>query len=177
MDLAAHWRTVIRQRRRGLKPFATPEVTKAFRDAITARLRTADPQWLALSNPGVASLANGSQLRTFEGRRWDARSARGLRDAIAREGANLLDRAERLQTAKQEAEDADLRRATNLLRAMADGADVDLIAAEWRSVSLTLMERGRDQLLMRMVVRRAEKYLFDRGNPDAVLLRMMRDDL
>ena len=177
MDLKAHWRAVIQQRRRGKRPFADPKVAERFRYVIIARLRDTDPEWMALSNPAVAALANGLRLRTFEGRRWDARSARGLRDAIAREGADLRDRAERLNTAKREAQDADLRRATNLLRAMADGADVDFIAAEWRVLGLTFVDGQSSQKAIRAVVSRAENYLFDRGHPDAVLLRLMRDDL
>lgn len=177
MDLKAHWRAVIQQRRRGKRPFADPKVAERFRNVIIARLRDTDPEWMALSNPAVASLANGVGLRTFEGRRWDARSARGLRDAIAREGADLRDRADRLKTAKQEAQDADLRRATNLLRAMEDGADIDIIWREYRYLSMTLMEAGRDDLPMRMVVRRAEGYLIARGHPEIVLIRSMSKDL
>jgi hypothetical protein len=177
MDLKAHWRAVIQQRRRGKRPFAGPKVAARFRNVITARLRDADPEWVALSNPAVAALANGLGLRTFEGRRWDARSARGLRDAIAREGVALRDRADRLKTARQEAQDADLRRATNLLRAMEDGADIDFIAAEWMVLSLTFVDGQSSQMAMRAVVSRAENYLFDRGHPDAVLVRMMRDEL
>jgi hypothetical protein len=82
-----------------------------------------------------------------------------------------------LKIAKREAQDADLRRATNLLRAMADGADIDFIWREYRYLSMTLMEAGRDGLPIRMVARRAENYLAARGHPEVVLIRSMSKGL
>ena len=176
MDIEAHWRLMIRQRRRGVRPFADPQTAQRFRDAVASRLRDADPAWLALSNTAIAGLANRLGLRAFEGRRWDARSVRGLRDAIGRERTARRDHAARSQIAEQESCDAELRRATTLLSAIAEHRDLDLIAAEWRYLSLVLMEDQRNEPAIRMVVRRAENYLVAKGHPEALLIRSIRDD-
>lgn len=170
MDLEAHWRAMIRRRRVGKRPLAHPETARRFRQAIAARLAQADPDWWAKSNPAVAAMANRLELRAFEGRRWDARSVRGLRDAIQRE-----ETAERVRA--QMGRDGDLRRATRLLSAMAEDGDLELIFKEYLFLSMVLMEDHRDEPALRLVVRRAEDYLASKGHPEAPLLRSMRDGL
>lgn len=91
MDLERHWRAVRRQRKRIGRAYAAPQVARDFRAAVKARLPV---NWQNGDNRTLAALLNGLDLMTFEGRAWDAQSARTFRlavDLAATKHAALVD--------------------------------------------------------------------------------------
>lgn len=81
MDLTRHWRSVRRERRLAGRAYAQPEVALAFREAMMRRL---PDRWRESSNTDLARTLNGMGLLTFEGRTWDASSARTFRMSVAK---------------------------------------------------------------------------------------------
>ena len=165
-----------RQRRKGRRPFADPQTAKQFREIVWGRLCEASPDWRDRPNPTIANLANSLGLKTFEGRRWDSRAVRGLIDATERERRNDVSRADRIAEARTDDRNALLERATMLLKAIGEHADLDFIYKEFAFLSLTLLEDERDEPAICIVLHRAERYLVERKHPDALVLNQARGD-
>ena len=90
MDLEQHWREARRLRAKRKPVPNSPELNALFREAILEKLRNPRRD---LSNAAFAKHLNELGLMTFQGRSWDADSARHYRQAletdIARAGAEM----------------------------------------------------------------------------------------
>jgi hypothetical protein len=139
MDLDQHWRSVRRLRAKRKHVPNVAAVNARFREAIFERM---GGDWFRdLSNADFAKRLNALGLMTFQGRTWDATSARIFRTAIEADIANgadhLIDEEQlelrRIQGIRDRARDA-------ILRSQAEDQPLDVLETDIILIRLDLLE-------------------------------------
>lgn len=152
MDLEAHWREVrlARAKRKPVPP--TRKRQSDYRHTMFGRLLMArlHPSWRTLSNPDFADALNGQSLMTFEGRKWDATSARTFRLALEKDFKNAEDSFKTADEIEQQRV-RDLRdfAVAAIRRSQALDQSIEELEADCARLGLDLCEdrNGRDEPL------------------------------